>query len=615
MPSRRLAPLLACALTSATGVQAQVVFDDLAPAAGVDAITYGRGAAMVDLDGDDLLDLVAANGGAPDVYLRQRPDRTFEDVTAAWGFPADDEQSWSLVVADLDGDADPDLFVGTGGFLAEEPNRLWRNDLSGAGVFTEVGAGSGVDFASRVFGATGLDHDLDGDLDLFVCETRRDQDFGRCRLLRNEGGLVFSDVSVAAGVDVPGNYRHCGAGDVDNDGWPDLGVGNYEPQGNLLLVNQQDGTFDERAASAGVAVPGPNFGMVFEEFDNDGWLDVFVPRFQFENPTLTSAFLLNEQDGTFRDVSAGSGATGQTDMGHNTHDVDADGHPDVLLGTGAPPFAAPDVLWLVTPDGQGGLQVEDVSAASQIGAVPTRSHGAAFGDYDGDGDVDVYVNTGGMGAAQGDEQANQLHVNQGNGRAWIGLDLRGVLSNRSAVGARVMVVTESGRELHRQISAGKGFGNTDAPTELIGLGDDEQVLRAVVRWPSGIAQTLYGPDVDRRHELVETGLRLLGTPALGEDLVLQLCGAGFQVSELIVGQSQVHVFKPQLGGVLGVAPPFLLGPAPVPLGADGRESVPFTIPMDGVLVGVDLYLQSWVHDAGSTDRSVLTNVVELTITS
>lgn len=493
--------VLLCLGTGEVG--AQVTFRDCAGETGTRHPGFGRGSAMVDLDGDGLLDIIAGNDGLPNGFLRQLPDHTFESVNADWGIADDDRATYGVLVADFDNDGDPDVYFINGGFEGIQANQLLRNALDTAGVFTDVSDFAGdAAVPAQNFGGTALDYDRDGDLDIFLTVVRQPGVGQPCMLLRNDLDLIFSDVSSAAGLLETGDYRHCSSGDLDNDGWIDVAVGN-EGGPNRLYRNNRDGTFADVAAFAGVESPRDNFGLVLEDFDNDGWMDVYVPKYQ-PYPTGPSQLFRNNRDGTFTNVTAGSGMTGQTDMGHNTGDLDGDGYPDIFIGTGNPSFADYDVLFLITPDGAGGLLATDVSDSSGITSNgPTRGHGAPFGDYNQDGFIDLFVNNGGVPSLPETIEPSFLWQNQGNDNRWTALRLIGVVSNRTAVGTRSVAVTSSGREVHRYLDVGSGFANTDSPVQHYAIGLEAEVDRIEISWPSGNRQTVLGPPMGRITDVTE----------------------------------------------------------------------------------------------------------------
>jgi hypothetical protein len=468
----------------------QLVFTNEAPAAGVEELHYGRGAAMFDLDGDGRLDLVAANAGMPNSFFRQTADHRFAKMGQAWGIPPGDASTWGVLVADFDNDGDGDVYFVNGGFESPQANRILRNDLDVSGVFTDVSGSAGAAAAvGKDFGATALDFDRDGRLDIFISTTDLDDP---CRLLRNQGDLVFADVSEAAGIVHEGHFRHCSAGDVDNDGWADIAVGNQSGP-NRLYRNLANGTFEDVAPAAGVDSPTKNFGMVLEDFDNDGWDDVYLPKYHIK-PIGPSRLYVNPGRFPLIDVTESSGMTGQADMGHNTGDLDGDGYPEIYVGTGSPGFLMDDVLLKVVPAGPLGLSVIDLSASSGITSMgPTRCHGMAIGDYDGDGLVDVYVNNGGPEGDPAMLQKTFLWRNDAPARAWFALHLVGVTSNGTAVGARCRVVTSSGRVIRRVVRVGSGFANTNSPRLHFGLDDGETVEDVEIAWPSGLVQAVPPP--------------------------------------------------------------------------------------------------------------------------
>ena len=478
-------------------------FTDAAATTGVEEVSFGRGAAMVDFDGDGLLDLAMANSGMPNGFYRQLPSHSFQDATQLWGLPEDQLAHWGLIAADFDNDGDADVFVANGGFDFLEPNQLLRNDLSTTGLFTDVSSSAGdVGLLSESFSATALDHDNDGLLDLFVS----DSDEGLPgQLLHNLGGLVFTNVAATVGMGAARSGLGTSSGDFDNDGWMDVAVGAFIGA-NQLFHNQGNGTFLDVAAAAGVEHADLNFGLTLEDFNGDGWLDLFVPKYNQSGSGIPSRLYINTQGSTFVDKTSEAAMTGSAAMGHNTGDLNGDGLPEILIGTGAPALGFLDFLYKPVA---GSAFLFDLSLSSGItSAGPTRAHGMAIGDIDGDGDVDVYFSNGGPQVDASTLESNSLWLNDGNATSWFGLALEGVVSNRSAIGARAAATTETGAVVYRYLRAGHGFGNTNSPVLHFGTWNASSVVRVDITWPSGIEQVLLAPEMSAVTEVLETGITI-----------------------------------------------------------------------------------------------------------
>jgi hypothetical protein len=402
----------------------------------------GRGAAWVDYDGDGDLDLYVTNDG--DNLLLRNDLGTFTDVTS--GPIADAGDGRRAAWGDLDNDGDVDLYLVNNG-----ANRLLRND--GAAAFTDVTAGALGDTGDGR-AASWLDYDNDGDLDLYLVNN------GANRLLRNDGAAAFTDVTPSPLNDA-GNGQSVAAADYDNDGDLDLYVSNSG--GANKLFRNDSGTFvDVTAGPLGDA--GDGYGVAWGDYDSDGDLDLYLANDNTANK------LMRNDGGAFVDATAGP--LGDTGPGRDVSwaDLDNDGDLDLYLVN----YGAANEL--MRNDGGAFTAVADSTMEDDGNGV-----GVTAGDYDLDGDLDLY--------AVKDSEANCLLVNRQVGNHWLKVELVGLISNRSGIGAHVRAVA-GGTSQMREISAGSGLWGQHSLTAEFGLGDSTAVDTLEVAWPSGEIQYL-----------------------------------------------------------------------------------------------------------------------------
>jgi hypothetical protein len=496
-------------------------FWDIGAHLGVDVAELSGGALTEDFDGDGLLDLMTSSWHLTDQVrlFRNEGDGTFTDVTEAAALTGI-TGGLNLQQADYDNDGLPDVFVLRGAWMGEDglwPNSLLRNN--GDGTFTDVTVPAGLGSRHPTQTAVWSDFDRDGWLDLYIGNETRGEIEHPAELFLNNGDGTFRELATAAGVAAVGFIKGVDAGDFDNDGWPDLYVSRLgEP--NLLFHNagvDSDGTltFTERSEAAGVREPLASFPTWFWDYDNDGWLDLFVAGY-LQQPGALAAELLglevpatlpilyrNDGDGTFTDVTTEA----RLDrflyaMGSNFGDLDNDGWLDLLIGTGDPDYSALMPNRAFRNDGIGAFQ--EVTVSGGFGNVQ-KGHAVAFGDVNGNGDQDIYMNLG--GALEGDGYRNAFYANPGHGHHWLTLRLEGVRSNRLGMGARVRVTVERAdgtqREIHRVVDTGGSFGGNSLQTE-IGLGDATMIREVEIRWPADASvQRFTDVSLDAAYEVRE----------------------------------------------------------------------------------------------------------------
>lgn len=479
--------------------------------------TFGSGVAWLDFDNDGWLDLFFANGAnlreakrSPGNALwRNQGNGAFTDVTRTAGVTGLGLFATGVAVGDYNNDGFLDLYV-----TGYSQNQLLRN--SGDGTFTDLTAKAGVAGGGWSSSAGFFDYDLDGDLDLYVaryldyeprdnpwCGFKKDGYRMYCDprtfdgvpdlLYRNNGDGTFTDVSRAAGIANPaGKGLGVAFGDIDQDGYPDVYVANDGVR-NFLYRNKRNGTFVDIAYSAGVGFDGngrPQAGMGTEiaDYDGDGLPDIFVTNFSEELNTLYR----NLGKLLFEDVSESVGlGSGLIPLGFGTKlfDYDNDGDLDIYVTNGHVvdnvelyhphlSYRQKDLLY----ENAGG-RFRDVSASS--GPAFRISHvgrGAATGDYDNDGDLDIIVaDCGGPPILMRNEGGNQ---NQ-----WLAVRARGRESNRFGVGSRLRV-TAGGRTQLREISMSGSYLSSSDSRLYFGLGREPRAARLEVLWPSGKTQVL-----------------------------------------------------------------------------------------------------------------------------
>jgi hypothetical protein len=501
-------------------------FVNVAPRAGVAFKGHAGGAVMEDFDGDGLLDIATSSMGLDDPLhvLHNNGDGTFADRTKEAGLEGE-LGGLNLVQADYDNDGHPDLLVLRGGWMREGghfPVSLLRNN--GDGTFEDVTEEAGLLSPRPTQTAGFADYDGDGYLDLFIGRESLPNDRNPSELYHNNGDGTFTERSADLGDPDLGYVKGVAWGDYDNDGRPDLYVsvlngdnrlyhndGRRDPPG----PDGEDWRFTEVARRAGAVGPKDSFVAWFWDYDNDGWLDLFVGGYRVTEigdvarlylglPTGTEVPRLyhNNRDGTFTDVAHAV----RLDrvalvMGSNYGDLDNDGWPDLYLGTGEPRFSGllPNRMFR----NDRGRLFQDVTSSAGVGHIQ-KGHGVAFGDLDNDGDQDIFEEMGGW--YEGDVTYSVLYRNPGHGNHWITLRLEGRRANRSAIGARLRVrVREQGgeRDIHALVGGGGSFGGNSLQQE-IGLGRAESIEAIEVRWPgSGATQTFRDVPMDRVYRVVE----------------------------------------------------------------------------------------------------------------
>jgi Flp pilus assembly protein TadD len=501
----------------------------------------GSGAAWGDYDSDGLPDLFLVNFAAPlgindeqmlastatDRLYRNRGDGTFEDVTESTGLGTAHRgmgASWG----DFDADGDLDLFVTSFG-----ENLLWENI---EGSFRNVTDQAGLGGEGFWAGASWSDFDLDGDLDLYVCgyvqyiaeepgfaETRSgDTDFPFTlnpqsypphpnRFYVNRGDGTFEERAAAAGIlGDKGRSLAAAWADFDADGLPDLYVAN-DVSDNMMFLNNGDGTFENVSYQALVADYRGSMGIAVGDWDGDLDLDLFITHWIAQENALYSNLLtdlkLAESDRRlmFEDqadrVGLGQIALDLIGWGTAFVDLDSDGLLDLFVANGSTFQSRGDRSRLVSMDPHlywnrgASTGFFEVGETAGIRTQPQGvGRGAAFADYDRDGDLDLVILHHGASA--------RLLRNDSNRGHWVALQFRGTSGHPSGLGARIVVHAGGQRQL-REAGVGPSYLSQNHAEEVVGLGNATLIDRLEITWPGGDKEVWHSLDVDRRWVLEE----------------------------------------------------------------------------------------------------------------
>jgi hypothetical protein len=492
--------------------------------------TVGCGCALFDYDNDGWLDILLLSGsrmegpppGAFNRLYKNNRDGTFTDVTEKSGLG---RSGWASAVAigDYNNDGFDDLFITYYGH-----NVLFRNN--GDGTFTDVTEKAGLLRAATKWGSgcTFVDYDRDGHLDLFVanylqfdpekipkpgesayCNWKgipvncgpRGLPPGSVELFHNNGDGTFTDVSAKSGVaKATGSYCMTSvAADFDNDGWPDIYVA-CDSTPSFLFKNNHDGTFSEIGLESGVALnedgmEQAGMGLGIGDYNLDGNLDILKTHFADD----TAVLYRNDGKGGFEDVTNSAGLGVETrfiSWGAGIFDLDNDGYPDLLWVTGSVypeiekslpnyPFKDPRIVFRNLKNGR----FEELLDQAGPGiAAPHASRGAAFGDFDNDGDIDVLV-------MNLNEPPSLLRNDMKGDNRWLKVKLIGTKSNRSAIGARV-TAHYGGKIQAQEVLSQASFYSVNDLRLHFGLGSADKA-DLVIRWPNGGTERIANVQANR----------------------------------------------------------------------------------------------------------------------
>ena len=535
------------AISAAVTLEVDPTFTKITAGEIVNDVAAGVGAAWADYDNDGLLDLAVANGGGsggraePDYLYRNNGDGTFTKITegllvtysghsghAAWG--------------DYDNDGFADLFVGS----VEGTGYLHHN--LGNGSFERIES-IGIGWVNGA-GAWG-DYDQDGFLDLFVAARS-----GNSKIFHNNGDGTFSEITDQV-VKTYGSAWSASWADYNNDGRPDLFVAASAGR-NFLFQNLGGGAFARIQEGPFGADDDHHIGCAWGDYDNDGFLDLFVARGEWDVDLFQNWLYHNNGDGTFTKITEGNIVTDSRPwVAGSWADFDNDGDLDLFVSAWNYPVSAVHGNALYRNNGDGTFTEITSGSLHDSRETAIGSLGAAWGDYDKDGFPDLFVATW--------DGKNLLYRNNGNDNHWITVQCEGRVSNRSAIGTKVRVrATIQGKTYWqmREISNGDGWSGNSLDA-CFGLGDAEVIDRIRIEWPSGIVQELTNVPVDQFLTVIEERQLVLSCAIRPENGVFVLTVtaepgqtvriyasedlANWEEKESLMGSGEVEISSPDSG--------------------------------------------------------------------
>lgn len=576
-------------------------YQDAATAAGVSLPAngtgyLGRGACWGDFDGDGDQDLVFPGAGSlPIFYYRNDGGGTFTDLTYTVGLDVSPIRPHACVAADIDNDGDLDLFLAA----QYQANHLYIND--GTGMFTNQALARGVGAPlTNAFSASFGDYDRDGWIDLYVGNYVAATGGGEAnQLFRNLGNGYFSDVTSAAGV---GDTGLCFTGifhDYDDDGWPDIFVGNdkgWYPglQPDTTYRNNGNGTFTDVGAAINTQFPIGAMGSDFTDAFNDGGRDIFVSNtsaghlFHVWNPTTLQ----------YDELAGAYGvATNIEGWAVNWLDYDNDGWQDLYIVHSY----SPNVMYRNPGAGGGPWTDQAPNLGCDIGN--SLKYSSAIADYDNDGSMDILLPR--------PYSPGMLLRNTLNAGSWIRLALQGTASNRSGIGARVSV-TVGTLTTSQTLRTGHGYlGGHDLRLHY-GLGTATVADEVRVIWPSGYVQIVNGLVANQEHLIVEPSIAASAMPILGVTVDLEIRspiepGAPFvtgvaasATTGFPLGDGRVVPIDMDAVLLLTTTPGNFVLPSPAgTLDGAGFGSTPLTVPPLPALTGMTFHAAGVIGNASA----------------
>jgi len=481
-------------------------FTDVAANVGLNLKDMAGGSIVEDFNNDGYLDIIKSSWDLKEHmhYCKNNGNGTFTDMSEYSGLIYLTGGS-NIMQTDYNNDGFKDIFVLRGGWrgkFGKHPNSLLKNN--GDDTFTDVTKEAGLLSFYPTMTATWADFNNDGWLDVFIGNETNPSldDINTCELYVNNRTGTFTKQSSRSGCSINEFVKGVTSGDYDNDGRTDIFISTLNGK-KILLKNETitngEVKFSDVSKAAGLSnFMGRTFPTWFWDYDNDGWLDIFVSGYEFNEPLayyaaaeamqtpigpISKMYLFrNKRNGTFEEVSVQAGLNKISfAMGANFGDIDNDGYLDFYLGTGNPKLKSliPNKLF----KNLNGAYFMDVTTPARVGNLQ-KGHGVSFADMDNDGDEDIYIEMG--GAYVGDAYENSFYLNPGqNNNHWLNISLEGIVSNKAAIGAKITVAFKEGnakRAVYRDVNSGGSFGSNPL-RQHVGIGQADVIDKLEIKWP------------------------------------------------------------------------------------------------------------------------------------
>jgi len=499
-------------------------FKDIASGLGVGVNQLSGGTCVDDFNNDGYLDIIASSWGLDHQikYFENDKKGGFIDKTNGTGLVGVCG-GLNLRHGDFNNDGNVDFIILRGAWFDTQgklPNSLIRNN--GDGTFTDVTIESGLFSLHPTQTAVWADFNLDGWLDIFIANESTPNGINDCELFINQGDGTFVDEIVESGLSIAAYFKGVAVGDINNDRYPDIYLSNFFGKNILMINKSEDGKtrFGQLTNITGLENPKFSFSTWMFDYNNDGKDDIFVSgysTFEVSPAALMMDYTQNKFNknrphlyknlgkGRFAEVSLRVGLDEPvTTMGCNFGDLNNDGYLDFYLASGNPNYYSivPNKMYL----NQGGKSFEDITYSSGFGHIQ-KGHAVGFGDFDMDGDQDIYTVMG--GAYEGDIYSNLLYENPiGNKNNWINIRLIGTKSNTSAIGAKIILtITENDveRKIYHNVGYDASFGGNSLLAEL-GVGQAKKIDKLEILWPNDEMTTSSFDNVSvKQHIVIEEG--------------------------------------------------------------------------------------------------------------